>query len=62
MAVVVVMNGHGSFPGVGAFSVVGHNGVLSNIKILEKLDSGKLWQRQARWWSLTGACSLISKF
>ena len=33
----VVMNGHGSFSGVGAFSVVGHNGVHSNIKILEKL-------------------------
>ena len=32
-----VMNGHGSFSGVGAFSVVGHNGIHSNIKILEKL-------------------------
>ena len=35
--VVVVMNGHGSFPGVGAFSVVGHNGVHSSMIILKNL-------------------------
>ena len=35
--VAVVMNGHGSFPGVGAFSVVGHNGVPSSMIILKNL-------------------------
>ena len=36
-AAAAVMNGHGSFSGVGAFSVVGHNGVHSSMKIIKKL-------------------------
>ena len=36
-AAAVVMNGHRYFLGVGAFSMVGHSGIHSNIKILEKL-------------------------
>ena len=36
-AAAAVMNGHGSFSGVGAFSVVGHNGMHSSMKIIKKL-------------------------
>ena len=39
----------GSFPGVGAFSMVGHSGVQSSMKIIKKLGllvffgGGRLW-------------------
>lgn len=48
-AAAATMNGHGSFSGVGAFSVVGHNGVHSSMKIIKKLGllvffgGGRLW-------------------
>ena len=49
-AAAAVMNGHGSFSGVGAFSVVGHNGVHSSMKIIKKLGllvffGGRSWVR-----------------
>ena len=44
-AAAAVMNGHGSFLGVGAFSVVGHSRVHSSAKISENYG-GKVsfWQ------------------
>ena len=48
VAAAAVMNGHGSFSGVGAFSVVGHNGMHSSMKIIKKLGllvffGGRSW-------------------
>ena len=57
--VAVVMNGHGSFPGVGAFSVVGHNGVRSSMIILKKL--GLLVCFDSSWTAASRVAKLVRR-